>query len=565
MCPEARESARVVPRPLFTPPEQARQLAVRMRDGVLLATDVYLPPAGHGPVLLSRLPYDKAGDECFMPAVARWLCARGYVVVVQDVRGKGRSGGELAPFVHEVDDGYDTLEWITGQDWASGPIGMFGDSYYGYTQWAAAASGHPALAAMAPRVTTPDAPRLLTDGVFRLEMAVAWVLETFLDERLFDCIGTIDWTVRPLADIAAEVLDGIRPHLLDRWVGGAVDAPEIEAEGRIPTLHLVGLDDFLAGAGIDAWRRASEGPAEQLLLVDARDHGWTARDPGVPGGAASADGDPSPAFLEEYLSPLLGFFDRHLGQSLDLDSRRRSATEIPPVRWRIGDDRFHAARTWPPPDVVRRQWTLTVDGLEPAGSAVGRGRSAEDDPAGRPPVRSFVHDPSDPVPSAANPFHPNLDRGDDTDSLDRDDVLVFASTAVTQPLVLLGSGTVSVDLDIDGDFDIVAEEGTHVVGHLMVGLFDVAPDGRAARIAEAAVAVVDIGQPTAVDLPALGWEVSAGHRLALRLSASSYPGRLLHPGSAEDPWTATAGARRTYRVRLGEKSRLSLDVRGESR
>ena len=136
---------------------RAEQTMVRMRDGVRLATDVYLPD-GHGrvPAVLVRLPYDKCGRYTFMPQLAPHFNERGYAFVAQDVRGKFRSEGETMPFVHEVEDGYDTLEWVAAQPWCDGRVGMWGDSYYGYTQWAAAASGHPALKAIVPRVTSTD-------------------------------------------------------------------------------------------------------------------------------------------------------------------------------------------------------------------------------------------------------------------------------------------------------------------------------------------------------------------------------------------------------------------------
>ena len=133
----------------------ADQSLVPMRDGVRLATDVYLPD-GHGrvPVVLVRLPYDKCGRYTFMPALAPHFTERGYAFVVQDVRGKFRSEGETLAFTHEVEDGYDTIDWLTRQPWCDGSVGMWGDSYYGYTQWAAVASEHPALKAIVPRVTS---------------------------------------------------------------------------------------------------------------------------------------------------------------------------------------------------------------------------------------------------------------------------------------------------------------------------------------------------------------------------------------------------------------------------
>ena len=92
---------------------RAEQVMVPMRDGVRLATDVYLPARpGRLPAVLVRLPYDKCGRYTFMPQLAPFFTERGYAFVVQDVRGKFRSEGETMPFVHEVEDGYDTLEWI---------------------------------------------------------------------------------------------------------------------------------------------------------------------------------------------------------------------------------------------------------------------------------------------------------------------------------------------------------------------------------------------------------------------------------------------------------------------
>ena len=136
-------------------PDTATQYLVRMRDGIRLATDVYLPddPAPVEAVLV-RLPYDKNSRYVFFRWVAEIFTQRGYAMVVQDVRGKFRSEGETLGFVREANDGYDTIDWIIAQPWSNGIVGMFGDSYYGFTQWAAVSSGHRALRAIVPRVTT---------------------------------------------------------------------------------------------------------------------------------------------------------------------------------------------------------------------------------------------------------------------------------------------------------------------------------------------------------------------------------------------------------------------------
>jgi uncharacterized protein len=120
---------------------------VRMRDGVLLATDVYRPADGDGaaaerwPVLLHRTPYDKA--EPATAAIARELARHGYVVMVQDTRGRHASQGVFVKYYdYDAFDGYDTIEWAAAQPYANGKVGMYGTSYAAHTQ-ADAAKLHP--------------------------------------------------------------------------------------------------------------------------------------------------------------------------------------------------------------------------------------------------------------------------------------------------------------------------------------------------------------------------------------------------------------------------------------
>ena len=169
-----------------------------MRDGVRLATDVYLPEAaGPFPAVLVRLPYDKNGRYCWMPFIATHFLARGYAFLPQDVRGKFRSEGEPVAFVNEVADGYDAIEWITRQPWSNGDVGMWGDSYYGFTQWAAVASRHPALKAIVPRVTIADIDTWL-EGVTPLYGA-HYLGEYWTDAHTHE--WTPDWSRRPLAEV----------------------------------------------------------------------------------------------------------------------------------------------------------------------------------------------------------------------------------------------------------------------------------------------------------------------------------------------------------------------------
>ena len=112
-----------------------RDVVAKMRDGVLLKADIYRPKAdGQFPTLLQRTPYDKRGASNFAVKAA----SHGFVVIVQDVRGRYTSEGEWYPFLHESKDGYDTIEWAAWLPDSNGKVGMWGGSYVGATQMLAA-------------------------------------------------------------------------------------------------------------------------------------------------------------------------------------------------------------------------------------------------------------------------------------------------------------------------------------------------------------------------------------------------------------------------------------------
>ncbi len=138
-----------------------RDVMVPMRDGVRLATDIYVPARGQGPfpVVLERTPYGKhapsraelaVGSERPVPReeIAGEFCQAGYILIYQDCRGRHRSEGTFTKYVAEGPDGYDAIAWIAAQPWCSGKVGTMGLSYAAHTQMAAACLGPPALAGM---------------------------------------------------------------------------------------------------------------------------------------------------------------------------------------------------------------------------------------------------------------------------------------------------------------------------------------------------------------------------------------------------------------------------------
>src|SRR2546423_4729118 len=128
-------------------------VAVPMRDGVVLRADVWRPrDAVRHPVLVYRTPYGKHQAEAAF-TTARKAVARGYAVVLQDVRGRYASDGDYLAYQQEGHDGYDTIEWAAKQPWSNGDVGSFGLSYPGAVQWLAALEGPPHLKAMVPAMT----------------------------------------------------------------------------------------------------------------------------------------------------------------------------------------------------------------------------------------------------------------------------------------------------------------------------------------------------------------------------------------------------------------------------
>ncbi|OYQ34606.1 antibiotic hydrolase [Niveispirillum lacus] len=136
-----------------------RDVMVMMRDGIRLATDIYLPGDGAWPVLLERTPYNKCGTNHAdrsaaqpvprsKPEVAADFVNAGYAYVLQDCRGRFASEGEFTKYVYEAEDGIDMLEWLRLQPWCDGRIGTLGLSYGAHTQAAMASLGAPGLGAM---------------------------------------------------------------------------------------------------------------------------------------------------------------------------------------------------------------------------------------------------------------------------------------------------------------------------------------------------------------------------------------------------------------------------------
>ena len=152
-----------------------RDVEITMRDGTVLRADVYRPAAGDAvPVIVQRTPYDKS----LYDAAGRAYAERGYLMVIQDVRGQFASDGLFEPWVNEGADGYDTIEWAAALPGCSGKVGTVGTSYQAAAQWQAARLQPPHLAAMATPVTPADYydQWVFPSGAFALSFNTTWLL-----------------------------------------------------------------------------------------------------------------------------------------------------------------------------------------------------------------------------------------------------------------------------------------------------------------------------------------------------------------------------------------------------
>ena len=547
-----------------SPSPGAQEHMVRMRDGVRLATDVYLPEHwDNGPTVLVRLPYDKSSRYVFFTIVAPMFNARGYAVAVQDVRGKFRSEGETRAFVHETNDGYDTIEWIVRQGWSDGKVAMFGDSYYGFTQWAAVASQHPALRAIVPRVTSANlgnrsAHATNRDGRSR-RLATMWeplyLSQIWVDNDSFEYMP--DFARRPVSSIFEDAfatigerslyLDSIAP----RDAGAAVyPGPHPFDTKPLPVLHVVGWFDNLKGPSMDDYTtlagRAAWAPL-QYLWVDSTDHeGYRLPDaPVAPENDHGVDDDALGRHLAKYVDPAADFFDVFVRET-------RPASSLPRVQWHLGHgeeaSQLRTSDTWPPAGVETRELFLGDAGRATSGAAGGRLSSEPQDESSA----TWNHDPDDLVPfTVENPFASLFDYPDESAVNARPDVVTFTSEPV------------AADLDLVGPVDVTLTVGsTAPTTDLVVKVLDVDSGGAAHVVAwgDGQVDTLDGDAEATIDLGHVAYRLRAGHALRLQIASSEYPAFQPNPGTDEPAWSATMVRPSSQTLRCSDRSVVRLSV-----
>jgi len=526
---------------------------VRMRDGVRLATDVYVPrtealeTAEPRDVILVRMPYDKSGDYCFMPLVAEYFMNHGYVVVVQDVRGKFRSYGESLLFVNEQNDGFDTIEWIVNQPWSNSKVAMWGVSYFAFTQWAAVASQHPALKAISPRVTGTELgePVIKRSGesTRRVEGFVTLHYPlTFFHSR-DNYFWEFDLDKRPFSAQAEEAMAqiGSRSVSYDQWYPHPVHLRRFDNVGSpfdthpVPTLHTVGWWDNCAWLSWADISRIQENPAwdmNHFLRIESVDHEDNFLDEPAELKVEERTMEQMRAKLPRLLDPTIEFFEVFMRGN-------GSWTDVPRVSWNLAHtEGMRESPTWPPAGVIERQLFAHQDG------SLGSTRPPEATEV------SWVHDPFDLVPSSVdNPFAFLQASPDETPISQRDDVLVFTSQAHKADVDLAGPVTAELTVGSTGP-----------VMDVFVHLMDLSPDGRSFRICRGNIQIDSPGEATAVTihLTQVGYRLRKGHRLQVTVASSNFPEYVPQPGNGHDPWGAVDRVANTQSLKLGGPQGLAL-------
>ena len=248
-----------------------RGVRCRMSDGVELVSDHYYPPQpGPHPTLLMRQPYGRDIASTVVYAHPVWFARHGYNVVIQDVRGRGDSGGDFYPFRNEGRDGAETIAWLRTRPESNGRVGMYGFSYQGMTQLLAAAEQPEGSLCIAPGMTAHDLYHgwFYHHGALRLASTLGWGLQMLkADARRLKLREASDRLEQAWANLAAQTSvlpfrdhpalhgEGLPQYVLD-WFDHAepgeywtaLDVSRKLDRIRVPALHVSGwYDTYLQG------------------------------------------------------------------------------------------------------------------------------------------------------------------------------------------------------------------------------------------------------------------------------------------------------------------------------
>jgi hypothetical protein len=548
-------------------------VTVPMRDGTVLAADVYRPDGESGscPTLVTRTPYDKREKN----EVPGELARGGFAVVVQDVRGTFASEGTFYPYrsggVAEARDSYDTVEWAAAQPWSNGRVGTFGISYAGGTQWALAHEEElpPSLEAMAPGFALASyygqgayagGAALLSHNLDYLNQFAVERYDrehpdradeqSFLD-RAQGAMPQLYWDLpvtpyEPFEEAGYEWLEDWHGHETYDEFWAYQDHTRHYDTVDVPVLNVGGWYDIFAQGTVRNFR----GLREEAATGDASDAAELVMGPHTHGDDDRRGQGQMVGHIHEFEANstyeradlLAAWFDRHLR---DGSRARETGPGGEPTRVRVyvpGLDEWVGSPEFPLPETETREYYLHSDGdagvdAVDAGSPGYGGRLTTAMP-GREPPDEYTYDPADPVVTVGGyNTHWNggvADRA--TAYQDRDDVLVYQTDVLEESVAVVGPITVTLYAStsaVDTDFVVVCSD---VDPPERPGGTWVAEGARRGRIGDVEADPRALGTYTEVDLlepeEVYAWKIAVwptarvfegGHRIRIDVSSSNFP------------------------------------------
>ncbi len=510
---------------------------VRVRDGIHLVTDVYLPAdGGPAPAVVTRTPYGR--NMPVLLKMALLMSQAGYAVLVQDSRGRYQSEGEYSWWL-EGNDTFDTLSWVAEQSWANGDVGLLGMSISSYPNFLVASYPPPPgvrIKTIIDVMGTIDFHSMFyRDGALVLHWALPWVC--LLSPGL---MGSTKWQDMrwhelfrhlPLDEVfsALQDIDGdfwkillATPCYEDFWRG--LDVTRRLDTVSVPTLHLSGWYDFMLAQVLATYGALADpttgertvhrlviGPWDHRTLLGSFTHG-----------AADATSEASLDLLRLTVS----WLDRFMF----VDRSSEAEEGLPQVLLHMPEVGWLGAPSYPCAPVTKELFLVSEDGS--AGLEEGAGRLLPR-PAKRLRSDTFSYDPLDPVPTqggAVWPFEvaglvPGQVEQQPPLGTDRQDVLVYTGDVLTEDLVVLGpvrlklwAATSAVDTDFTARLLDLSPRGTARI--IQDGIL------RARfRESRAEPTLLSPHRPYAlsIDLEHVAHTFRAGHRLRLEISSSNFP------------------------------------------